>query len=76
MVNYHMEISNPTYPFFSKLIKFQRCIFEGIHWILTPSDAPTKIPYNRSTYVKVYYVMIESENGKVKSAHYYVQLVD
>ena len=64
MLVYLMEISDPKYPFFSRLVKFQQCMFKKIHWILTYLDGSTKILYNRSLYVKVHYAVTEYENGK------------
>lgn len=51
-------------------------MFKRIHWFLTSPDGPTKIPYNRSLYIEVHYVVIEYENKKPKSTYYLVQLVD
>ena len=76
MVVYLMEIPDLEYPFFSRLTKFQQCMFAGIHWILISPDCPIKIPYNRCLYVEVHCALIEYENGKAKPAHYLVQLVD
>jgi len=47
-------------------------MFRKIYWNLTSLDGLTKIPYNRSLYVEVYYATIEYENGKAKLAHYHV----
>jgi len=42
MVACLIEIPDPKYSFFSRLTKFQRCMFRKIHWILTSPDNPTK----------------------------------
>jgi len=76
MVAYLMEISNLKFLFFSRLTKFQQCMFKRIHWIIISLDDPTQIPCIRSLYVEVHYTVIEYKNEKAKSAHYLVQLVD
>ena len=76
MIVYLMEISDPQFPFFSTLTKFQQCMFNKIHWVLTSPDGPTKIPYSRPLYLEVHCALIKYENGKVKPAHYLVQIID
>ena len=76
MIPYVIQILNPKYQFFSRLTKFQQCMFKRIHWIRTSTDGPTNVAYNRSLYVKVHCVVIEYENEKAKLAHYLVQLID
>jgi len=44
--------------------------------ILTSPEGPTKIPVSRCLTFEVYSTLIEYENGKVKPAHYLVQIVD
>ena len=76
MILYFIEIPNPKFPFFSRLTKFQQCLLRRIHWILTSPKGPTKIPISRCLNLKVYGALIEYENGKAKSAHYFIQIVD
>ena len=76
MAVYLMKMSYPKYPFFSKLTKFQQCMFKRIHWILTSSDGPTKFLYNRSVYVEVQCTAIEYANEKDNPTLYLFQLVD
>ena len=76
MVSYLIEIPYPKFQFFSRLAKFQQCIFKRIHWILISPDSPTKFLYIRSLYVEVHYAVIEYENEKAMPAYYFVQLVD
>ena len=51
-------------------------MFKKIHWILTSSEGPTKIPVRRCLILEVYSALIEYENGKPKSALYLFQIVD
>jgi len=44
-----------------------------IHYIITSSDGPTKIPYIRSLYIEIHCAIIAYENEKVKSAYYLAQ---
>ena len=75
MVLYFIEtISN--FPFFSKLTKFQQCIFKRIHWILLSLDGLTKVPVHRCLKLEMYSALIEYENEKVKLAHNLIQIVD
>jgi len=76
MVIYFMEFLDPKYPFFFIPTKFLQCIFKRIHWILTSSNGPIKISYNTCTYMVLHYPFVEYENGKVKPAHYVVEIVD
>jgi len=76
MVVYFMKFPDPKYPPFSKLTKFQQCVFKMLHWILTSHDGLTKILNNQCLYVEVHCTIIEYGNGKAKLAHYLVQIVD
>jgi len=76
IVAYLMKIPDPKFPLFSRLTKFQQCMFKTIQLILTSSNGPTKIPYIRSLCVEVHCAIIEYENEKAKRGHYFVQLVD
>jgi len=76
MVVYFMEFPNSKFLFLSTLTKFQQCMFERIHWILTSPDGPTKILNNRCLYVEVHCALIAYENEKAKLAYYLVQIVD
>ena len=69
-----MKIPDPKYPFFSKITKFQQCMFRRIHWNLTSPDGPTKIPVNRCLYLELHCALIEHKNGKAKPAHYLAQI--
>jgi len=51
-------------------------MFRTIHWILISPDGLTKIPYNRCLYEEVHCALNEYENGKAKTAHYLVQIVN
>ena len=76
MEAYLIESPDLEYQFFSKSTKFQKHRFKKIYWILTSLDGPTKFPYNGSLYVEVHCIVIEYENGKIKSVHFLVQLID
>jgi len=76
MIDYFLEIPNPKNPFFLCLTKFQKCMFKKIHQVFTSLEFPTKFSYNRSINVEVHCAIIEYENGKVKSAHYLIQLTN
>jgi len=71
-----MKTTDPKFPIFSRLTKFQQCIFKKIYGILTSPDSPTKIPYNRCLYVEVHCALVEYEKGKAQSAHYLIQIID
>ena len=70
-----MEIPDPKYPFFSRLIHFTNAGLKA-RWIVNSPDDRTKISCNRGLHVEVHCVVIEYENGKVKPAHYLIQIVD
>jgi len=74
MVLYFIEILDPKFPFFSKMTKFQQCMFKRIHWILTAPDGPTKVAVGRCLNLEVYSALIEYENGKAKPANYLIQI--
>jgi len=76
MVLYFIKILDPKFPFFSRLTKFQQCIFQRIHWVFTSPEGPTKIPICRCLNRKVYSALIEYENEKAKPAYYLIQIVD
>ena len=76
MIVYFMKIPYTKFPFLSRLIKFQQCMFRKINWILISLDGPTKIPYNICLYLEVHCALIEYENEKTKPAYYLIQIVD
>ena len=51
-------------------------MFKRFHWILKSPEGLTKIPVRIYLTLKVYSALIDYENGKVKPAHYLVQIVD
>ena len=70
LIVYFMKIPCPKFAFFSRLTKFQWCIFRRIHWILTSPDGPRKNPNNRCLYVEVHCALVKHENGKTKPDQY------
>ena len=70
-----MKIPCPKFAFFSRLTKFQQCMFRRIHWILISPDGSKKNP-NRCLYVEVHCALIKYKNEKAKPAHYLVKIVD
>ena len=76
MIFYFSKVSDPNFPFFSTLTKFQQYMFKGFHWIFKSLEGPTKIPVRRYLTMEIYSALIEYENEKAKPAHYLVQIVD
>ena len=76
MVLYFIEIPYRNFPIFSRLTKFQQCMFRKFHWILTSPEGPTKILVSKYLNLEVYSALIEYENEKAKLAHYLIQIVD
>jgi len=76
MILYFVEILDPKFLFFSRLTKFQQCIFLRIHLIFTSPEGPTKILVSKCLNLEVYSTLIEYENEKAKPAHYLIQIID
>jgi len=71
-----MEIPNSKYPFFSYLMKFQKCLFKWIHQVLTSPNSLIRAPYNTNLQIEVHCALIEYENEKAKPVYYLAQLTD
>ena len=76
MVLYFLEVSDPNFPFFSTLTKFQQYMFKRFRWILESPEGQTKILVCRYLTLEVLSALIEYENRKAKPAHYLIQIVD
>ena len=76
MVAYLIEISNPKYPFFSTLTKFQKCMFKKIHQIYVSPNSPTRATESENLHIEINCALIEYENRKATLAHYPVQLIN